>query len=131
MPDNDVADLARRKELFDREVSDALARQIDRQHPLPTDENIRRIVRDELDKLVEKFPNYEEVRRVATEEAKDVVGSIGLDVSDRKAQAATAAEIARWRETQATIKSVAMKILLSAAGAIGVAATTLAFWKTR
>lgn len=133
--------------MFDRAVADALARQIDRAQPLPTNDRIRQIVRDEMGQILERMPNYDEVRRLAQEEASSFVkgsissdevrrlaldeartllGAIGFDVKDVKAQAATAAEVARWRETQATIKAVAMKILLSAVGAIGLALGT--FW---
>ncbi len=62
-----------------------------------------------------------EVREMAREEARNMLGSIGLDVVDFKAQAATAAEIGRWRETHATFTSVIKKVFLSAAGVIGAA----------
>jgi len=140
MPDRGIEELARlerdRKDLFDREVSNALARQLDRQSPLPTDDRIRQIVRDEIEKYHERYPSHDDVRRlsgeVALEQIRDMLGAIGLDVSDRQAQAKTAAEMARWRETQQTIKSVAMKVLLSAAGAIGASlGIFFTFWQRK
>jgi hypothetical protein len=87
-PANELAELARRRELFDREVSDAMARQLDRMNPLPTDDQIRRIAKDEIDKAAEKFPNYEETRRAAREEATIIITrvlkTIGLNTDDDK-----------------------------------------------
>jgi hypothetical protein len=127
MPDRDIQEqLEREKErraFFDKGVADALARNIDRLNPLPTDDRIRQLVRDEVERILKTRPDHDDIRRVAEDVAltqvRDMLGAIGLDVSDRQSQARTAAEMARWRETQATLKSVAMKILLSAAGAIG------------
>jgi hypothetical protein len=140
MPDRDINELNRiereRRELFDRGVSDALARQLDKQAPLPTDDRIRAITRDEIEKYHERYPTHDDVRRlagdVALDQIRDMLGAIGLDVSDRQAQARTAAEMARWRETQQTIKSVAMKVLLSAAGAIGASlGIFFTFWQKK
>lgn len=84
--ENEIADLARRKAFFQQEVADALARQIDRERPLPTDDRIRHIAREEVQVGLKALLNTDEVRRLAREEIISRLRLIGLHADDDKAE---------------------------------------------
>ena len=65
------------------------------------------------------IPSDEDIRRICREVVRDVLGSISLDVQDFKAQAATAAEIAQWRQVNQTFGAVVKKVFIAAAAVIG------------
>ena len=87
----------------------------------PIDGRNTRAVRDAIEGGLRAAFTETEIREIAKEEARNLLGAIGLDVADVKAQSATAAEIGRWRETHATFTSVIKKVFISAAGVIGTA----------
>jgi hypothetical protein len=72
--------------LFERAVADAMARQIDRSSPLPTDDRIRQLAREEVQAGLKALLNTDEVRRLARDETISRLKLIGIHADDERVE---------------------------------------------